>query len=65
MADIDVVKKDSGSNVWLWVILALVIVAIVWYVMARPGAAQAGWLPHVAPSATNAPHLQLHVVAHS
>jgi hypothetical protein len=36
MADIDVVKK--GSYVWLWIILAIVIALVLWYVMAGSGA---------------------------
>jgi len=34
MADIDVVPK-SKTNVWLWIIAAIVIALIVWAVMAR------------------------------
>jgi len=43
MADIDVVKK--GSNVWLWVILAIVIALVLWYALAGSGARsqQTGW----------------------
>jgi len=36
MADIDVVKK--GSHVWLWIILAIVVALILWYVLAGSGA---------------------------
>ena len=36
MADIDVVKK--GSNLWLWIVLAIVIALVLWYVMAGSGA---------------------------
>lgn len=32
MADIDVVPK-KGSNIWLWVIAAIVILAIIWAVL--------------------------------
>jgi hypothetical protein len=39
MADIDVVKK--GSHVWLWIILAIVIALVLWYVMAGSGARSA------------------------
>jgi len=31
MADIDVVKK--GSHTWLWVLLAIVIALILWFVL--------------------------------
>jgi len=33
MADIDVVPK-KGTNVWLWIIAALVVLAILWAVLA-------------------------------
>jgi hypothetical protein len=32
MADIDVVKK--GSHLWLWIMLAIVIALILWFVLA-------------------------------
>ena len=35
MADIDVVKK--GSNLWLWIILAIVIGLALWFMMAGSG----------------------------
>jgi hypothetical protein len=31
MADIDVVKK--GSHLWLWIMLAIVIALILWFVL--------------------------------
>jgi len=31
MADIDVVKK--GSNTWLWILLAVVIALVLWFVL--------------------------------
>jgi hypothetical protein len=34
MADIDVVPKRS-TNLWLWIILALVLLAIIWAVMSN------------------------------
>jgi bacteriorhodopsin len=34
MAEIDVVPK-SRSNIWLWIIVALIVVAILWVVMSR------------------------------
>jgi hypothetical protein len=44
MADIDVVKK--GSHLWLWIVLAIVIALILWYVVAGSSArsAQTGML---------------------
>ena len=34
MADIDVVPKRS-TNVWLWIILAIALIAIIWAVMSN------------------------------
>jgi hypothetical protein len=34
MADIDVVPKRS-TNLWLWIILAIVLLAIIWAVMSN------------------------------
>ena len=39
MADIDIVPKHR-SYTWLWVLLALVVVAVLWYVLAGGGADQ-------------------------
>lgn len=33
MADIDIVPKER-SYTWLWIVLALVILAVVWYALA-------------------------------
>ena len=42
MADIDVVKK--GSSAWVWVLLALALVAVVlWFVMSGDSTPQAGF----------------------
>lgn len=30
MADIDVVKKSSGSSVWLWVMMLVLLAIILW-----------------------------------
>jgi len=35
MADIDVVKK--GSHTWLWILLAIVIALILWFVLSGSG----------------------------
>jgi hypothetical protein len=41
MADIDVVKKSS--NTWIWLVLALVVVALfIWFAMSRGDAPQTG-----------------------
>jgi len=44
MADIDVVKK--GSHLWLWIMLAIVIALILWFVLSGSGGrtAQTGML---------------------
>lgn len=36
MADIDIVPKQR-SYTWLWILLALVILAVVWYALAGRG----------------------------
>jgi len=36
MADIDVVPK-SRSNVWLWVVLAIIAVVALWFLFGRNG----------------------------
>jgi len=35
MADIDVVKK--GTNVWLWIVLAIIVALVLWFMMGRRG----------------------------
>jgi lipopolysaccharide export system protein LptC len=54
MADIDVVKKSS--NTWLWLILALVVIALVaWFVMGGRRTTQTGLLRmNVVPSSSAA-----------
>jgi bacteriorhodopsin len=43
MADIDVVKK--GSSTWLWIVIALVVLALIlWYMMSGDPAPQTGLL---------------------
>ena len=34
MADIDVVPKGR-TNVWLWIVLAIVVVAVLWWAFGR------------------------------
>ena len=37
MADINLEKKQGGSMVWLWVLIAIVILALVaWWLMREP-----------------------------
>ena len=38
MADIDVVKK--GSPVWMWIVLAVALALILWFVLAGTAARQ-------------------------
>lgn len=33
MADIDIVPKRRSSYLWLWILLALVILAVLWYAL--------------------------------
>ncbi len=41
MADIDIVPKER-SYTWLWIVLALVILGVLWYVLAGGGEQPAG-----------------------
>ena len=50
MADIDVVKKRS--NVWIWIIAAIVLVAIVWFVMGRDSRASATGMRTLPPASS-------------
>lgn len=49
MADIDVVKKDSGSKLWLWILLIAVGALIVWFMMSGSQPQQLGSLDDVWP----------------
>ena len=40
MADIDVVPKQR-SNVWLWIVLAIVVIAVIFWALAGRGHAAA------------------------
>jgi hypothetical protein len=40
MADIDVVKK--GSRAWVWVLLAILLALVLWFVFAGMGTQQIG-----------------------
>jgi bacteriorhodopsin len=55
MADIDVVKKGSSS--WLWIVIALIVLAVIlWFVMGRNSAPQTGLhLEQGTPALTLAP----------
>jgi hypothetical protein len=61
MADIDVVKK--GSHTWLWIMLAIVIALILWFVLSGSrGTPQTGMLfdrtgQHVQLAADYQPHV--------
>lgn len=43
MADIDIVPKER-SYTWLWIVLALVILAVLWYALAGGGSQDLGAL---------------------
>jgi hypothetical protein len=54
MADIDVVPKRS-TNLWLWIILALVLLAIIWAVMSNGASdTRVGQLQDLQPERTQA-----------
>jgi bacteriorhodopsin len=40
VADIDVVQKRSGSRAWIWLVLALIALAIILFMMMGPDATQ-------------------------
>jgi len=42
MADIDVVPKRR-TNVWLWVILAVIVLAILWMALGRGATPRTSW----------------------
>lgn len=44
MADIDVVKKESGSKLWLWILLIAVAALIIWFMMSASQPDQVGAL---------------------
>jgi hypothetical protein len=44
MADIDVVKKESGSKLWLWILLIAVAALIIWFMMSGSQPEQVGAL---------------------
>jgi hypothetical protein len=49
MANIDVVKK--GSHLWLWIMLAVVIALVLWFVLGKSsrGPAQSGSIERTVP----------------
>ena len=49
MADIDVVPKRS-TNVWLWIILAIVLLAIIWFLMSSGTSDTIGQLHDLQPN---------------
>ena len=50
MAEIDVVKKDSGSKLWLWILLIAVAALILWFLMSGSQPQQTGWMLDVDPT---------------
>ncbi len=53
MADIDIVPKHR-SYVWLWIIIAIIIVAIVWFLVSRSGTSGAPGVGLMTPSVKGA-----------
>jgi hypothetical protein len=53
MADIDVVKKDSGSKLWLWILMIAVLAFVLWFLMGgMQEPQQTGWLLNEAAPST-------------
>lgn len=52
MADIDIVPKRRSGNLWLWIVIAIIVVAALWFALGRNGrAAHVGLLHRAAPLA--------------
>jgi hypothetical protein len=64
MADIDVVPK-SRSNIWLWVVLAIIVVAALWFLFARNGTNRTAWEISAAPQIAALTHGASGRVLHS
>jgi hypothetical protein len=53
MADIDIVPKRRSGNLWLWIIIAIIVVAALWFALGRSGrTSRVGSLDGGAPAAT-------------
>lgn len=61
MADIDVVKK--GSHVWLWILIALVVVVALFFLFGRGSETRSGFLDRNGgqPLAAAPPPAELHL----
>ena len=57
MADIDIVPKRRSGNLWLWIVIALVIVAALWFALGRGGTSRVGWLEQTTPATMPAAEL--------
>ena len=44
MADIDIVPKRRTGSAWLWIVIAIVVVALLWLAFGRSGGTQTGAL---------------------
>jgi hypothetical protein len=44
MADIDVVPKRRSGSAWVWIVLAIIVLAVLWLAFGRGGATQTGQL---------------------
>jgi hypothetical protein len=52
MADIDIVPKRRSGNLWLWIVIAIIVVAALWFALGRSGrTARVGLLHQGAPAA--------------
>lgn len=52
MADIDIVPKRRSGSLWLWIVIAIIAVAVLWYAIGRSGrTARVGLLQQQAPVA--------------
>ena len=38
MADIDVVQQRRSGSAWLWIVIAIVVLAVLWLAFGRSGA---------------------------
>jgi hypothetical protein len=44
MADIDIVPKRRTGSAWLWIVIAIVVIALLWLAFGRGGHTQTGAL---------------------
>ncbi len=52
MADIDIVPKRRSGSLWLWIVIAIIVVAVLWFAIGRSGrTARVGLMERGAPVA--------------